>query len=444
MTKRTGSNINVRVPKLPRFDLFSSEQHEESIYLNDTDRFVSCENEEEKNQDFDARDNISLIKILPQTIPSSLFPNQEEEYVKISKETSPSVGKFGSDDQDHQRESKQSCHHPYVFDSYQDYGALHFKGLIHDNHSRMNGPNIVLSPEKHSQFHHQIPRITTCDPHPNHQYIHCPSSRAIHNNSRERRRCKTDDDNINEMKKILQAEFPNWNFDAMSKSQIVESCCYYLKSKVSKQKEISEIVGEIQEIIDKAEVEKATTKTDGKMKAGLMNLSHVRTEIYSSRGLNQAASKDAQQIKSKNKNSAPMTPYLSKSKYSLMVYNVIFGDSSLTQMVAVITGKIISCNDVYLHLTRQDEPEVCSGTMFSVVETKELPRLYRFVASALNILKLQKMNVDAAKKGNINEVLTDTFACQHTSFSQKKCLMKVLSVLEGNHLPYFFCTITEL
>jgi len=91
MTKRTGSNINVRVPKLPRFDLFSSEQHEESIYLNDTDRFVSCENEEEKNQDFDARDNISLIKILPQTIPSSLFPNQEEEYVKISKETSPSV-----------------------------------------------------------------------------------------------------------------------------------------------------------------------------------------------------------------------------------------------------------------------------------------------------------------------------------------------------------------
>jgi len=103
------------------------------------------------------------------------------------------------------------------------------------------------------------------------------------------------------------------------------------------------------------------------MKAGLMNISHTCTEIYSGRGLNQAASNDAQQI-IKNKNSDPMTPYLSKSKYSLMVYNVIFGDSSLTQMVAVTTGKNISCNDVYLHLTRQDEAEVCSGTMRKIFD----------------------------------------------------------------------------
>jgi len=114
-----------------------------------------------------------------------------------------------------------------------------------------------------SQFRHQIPMITICGLYLSHQYTHCPSSRANHN-IRECRRYKANDKNINKMKKVLQAGSPNLNFDVMSKSQIVESCRYYLKSKVSKQKEISEIVGEIQEIIDKAEVERPQQKPMGR------------------------------------------------------------------------------------------------------------------------------------------------------------------------------------
>mmetsp|Transcript_39066 Transcript_39066/g.90963 ORF Transcript_39066/g.90963 Transcript_39066/m.90963 type:complete len:357 (-) Transcript_39066:160-1230(-) len=308
-------------------------------------------------------------------------------------------------------------------------------------HSDAGSGNFIEMP---SSVHDQKRKY---GPHPDHQYIDRSSSSTKQNISRERRKkYKTNAENSEEKHKILQAEFPNWKFDAMTKKQIVESWYYYSKSSehVPKRKEIDEIIVEIKEMKDKAE-DGADIKTNTDKQSNEMNLSYTGIEIYSRHDSNRSFSEDAQLMKAKNSKSTHTTPSLSNSKkYSSMVRETIFGRSSLPQMAADISGEIIICNDPYLHLTKQDETEVCNGTMFSVVEPNVLPRLYRFVASALNISKLQKMDVDTVKKGKGDGVLTDTFPCQHAFFSQKSCLMQVSSILEPNQLPYFYCTFIVL